>query len=308
MVKFWDSLAEGLAGTWNARLLLPAFAFWGGGLLAWVWRSGWSDLQTFLNNTGEALGISLAVGLLVLLGVSGWLVQQFTRTALRLAEGYWPPPFRKWGYSRAGKISAKIEAKKERWNDLAIKAQDPEGGGLSVKAYNEYTRLDASVVMNYPRQVKLFLPTRLGNILRAAEEYPAVRYGLETRITWPRLWLLLPEEARQELAGARAGLDERARYMVWGLLFAAWSVWAWWAVPVALAAAAASYLGMVQAAGVYGELLRSAYDLYRFEIYKALRWELPPMPCDEEIHGRELTRYLHRGQAAETLSFKNMPE
>lgn len=44
----------------------------------------------------------------------------------------------------------------------------------------------------YPRDVKLLMPTLLGNVLRAAEISAGGRYGFDTLIVFPRLEPLLP--------------------------------------------------------------------------------------------------------------------
>ena len=58
-----------------------------------------------------------------------------------------------------------------------------------------------------PAAPDYFLPTRIGNILRAAERRPADKYGLDTITLWPHLRLPLPETTRQELRAVRASLD-----------------------------------------------------------------------------------------------------
>src|SRR6266498_1987653 len=42
------------------------------------------------------------------------------------------------------------------------------------------------------------LPTRLGNILRAAERYPISHYGMDAVYFWPRLFPLLPPEFKAD--------------------------------------------------------------------------------------------------------------
>jgi hypothetical protein len=88
----------------------------------------------------------------------------------------------------------------------------------------------------YPAAVGYLLPTPIGNILRAAERRPADKYGLDTIIVWPHLWLLLPETTRRELRTARTSLDTAVAAATWGLLFcvftpltplAAPSAWPW---------------------------------------------------------------------------------
>lgn len=54
---------------------------------------------------------------------------------------------------------------------------------------------------------------------------------------------------------------------------------------------------MIQAAQVYGVLLESAFDLYRFQLYKALHWPLPKTPAEEKGLGQKLTDYLWHGSA-----------
>ncbi|MEV1005619.1 hypothetical protein [Nonomuraea sp. NPDC050202] len=120
------------------------------------------------------------------------------------------------------------------------------------------------------------LPTALGNILRAGELRPLRRYGLDVLIAWPRLWLVLPETARQEISGARTRLDVVGRTMVWALAAGVWSVFVWWAVPVAVLLAISAYRGgVLPAARVYSDLVEAAFDLYRWELYKALRLPMP---------------------------------
>ena len=99
-------------------------------------------------------------------------------------------------------------------------------------------------------------------------------------------------------------MDDAVRLLLWGALVAVWTGWAWWALAAALVVILFAYLGMCQAAGVYGELFRSAYDLSRFELYKSLKLELPVKPDEEEAAGKMLTLFLHRGETAGIKAFK----
>jgi hypothetical protein len=49
----------------------------------------------------------------------------------------------------------------------------------------------------------------LGNVLRAAEDYPGddERYGMDAVFYWPRLYLILPSDARSLADSYRSGLD-----------------------------------------------------------------------------------------------------
>jgi len=299
VTKFWDKLAEGLAGQWTAQALGPALAFWGGGLLAWAWRYSWQPLVDWLvalDNT--AAYVALAVGGLVLLAASAAAATWLQLAVLRLAEGYWPGPFRRLRFALARRLEKRLQGKDERWQQLA----DVEPQRRSAEQQAEYAQLDAELA-GCPVDPRRLMPTRLGNLLRAAEEYPQVRYGLTMGVCWPRLWLLLPKEAQETLAGARERLNSAARLWVWSVLFAVWTMWAWWAVPLAAVAAVAAWWGMLNAAGVYGDLLRAAVDLHRLTLYEELRWPLPSGPADEPAHGRQLSEYLFRGTGSEKLQF-----
>jgi hypothetical protein len=91
-----------------------------------------------------------------------------------------------------------------------------------------------------PNVASHYLPTRIGNILRAAETWPADKYGLDAVVVWPRLWLLLPDISRQELLAARAALDSAVAAVIWGLLFCVFTIWTPFAIPAGLAVAAAA--------------------------------------------------------------------
>ena len=297
--KFWDKLAEGLASRWAAQALGPVLVFWCGGLLAWVHRHGWKQLIEQLETLDStAAYIALAVGGLLLLAASSAAATWLQLPVLRLAEGYWPGPLRRLRFARARHLRRRLQEKEERWQALA----EIESEQRTAEQQAEYARLDAELA-RYPVDPRHLMPTRLGNLLRAAEEYPRLRYGLVMGVCWPRLWLLLPKETQETLAGARERLNGAVRLFVWGVLFVIWTIWAWWAAPLALVAAVSAYRGMLSAAGVYGDLLRAAFDLHRFALYEALRWPLPHGPAGEGPRGQQLSVYLSRGAGEKGLLF-----
>jgi hypothetical protein len=311
MVKFWDKIIEGLAGAWNARLLLPAAAWLIAGVLAFTLRYGLATLEKLLASLNTTSGVALAVAGLFLMAVLSWLVQQLTLPFLRLFEGYWSGIFAGLAHylaRRAGQGAADLRDWRNYlyWpyavaaqKDATLQLEDY----LSAQELADYARLDFECE-TYPKKYAHFLPTRLGNLLRAAEEYPWIRYGLEIQTTWPRLWLVLPETARQELSQARAALDQQAQLLLWGILLSTWVLWSWWAVVAALVVAFAACQSLVAAAGAYGELLRAAYDLHRFSLYRTLGWKPPLRAQEEPACGKSLTRYLHHGEMPGWMTFE----
>ncbi|WP_174708763.1 hypothetical protein [Nostoc sp. TCL240-02] len=140
------------------------------------------------------------------------------------------------------------------------------------------------------------MPTRLGNILRAAEQRPLEKYGLDAIVCWSRLWLLLSDAVKKDLQEARADLNTAVRIWLWSLLFIVWTIWVWWAAPVGIICAIfAYYYWAIDAARNYGELIDATFDLHRHLLYQSLRWYLPPEPDKERLAGKSLTEYLWRG-------------
>jgi hypothetical protein len=303
--KFWEKLGEELAGRWASQTLGPMLAFWGGGILAWIWHTNrdWPQLEKRLAaiNTPAAY-VALAVGGLLVLAASSTIMNWLQLPTLRLLEGYWPWPLRGLRFGLARLRAKSLEKKENRWQRLANVAPDKRTPGQQ----SEYVRLDAELA-RYPVDSRLLLPTTLGNILRSAEEYPQVRYGLGMSVCWPRLWLVIPKETQETLAQTRQQLDSATRFFAWGVLFAIWTVWAWWAVPVALLVAISAYWAALQAAGAYADLLRAAFDLHRFTLYEQTRFPLPTTPTQEDATGQKLSEYLFRGTDSADIEFVHPP-
>jgi hypothetical protein len=301
--SFWEQVGKDLAGKWTARVLLPAFAFWGGGLLAYAWRHGWSTPTTWWNARASHEQIALLVGVLIVVAFLAAVMERLQGTIIRSAEGYWPWPLRWLRFLLARLWRRWMGWKSDRWNALAEKC-DGQPESLPPKERAAYARLDA-VLARFPVDPGRAMPTRLGNVLRAAEEYPQVRYGLTANVCWPRLWLLLPDGVQEDISAAREQLNAAARLCGWGVLFCVWVVWAWWAVPAGLAVALLAYRGMILSALVYGELVRSAFDLHRFALYEHVRWAPPRWADDEVARGKRLTEYLFRGTTVGPLHFEH---
>lgn len=305
ITALWSSLGGKVGERWASLLLSPALVFWGGGLLAWVWRhggffgadSGWQELERGWASTFGGLTaagqVVLAVLALLVVAASARLAETLTLGVLRILEGYWPKwasPLRTWLVAlRASAINRRAR----RWRELAQRRLD-----LTSAEHAEYVALNARRAMVPPAPANR-MPTRLGDVLSAAESRPRHRYGLEAVVCWPHLWLAMPEEARVEVSTARARLDEAARVWLWSVLFVVWVVFTWWAVVPAVLGTLVGYRLAISAAVGYGGLVLTCFDLYRKDLYEALGWEFPAGPQQQYETGRRLTAYLERGPALE---------
>ncbi|MBW4472563.1 MAG: hypothetical protein KME45_19655 [Stenomitos rutilans HA7619-LM2] len=290
--KFLESLGDTLAKEWVAKVLTPAFVFWFGGLLSWVLHSqaNWDTLEQWLNQKTLVQPLTTLIVALLVVATSAIAVQQFELPVLRLLEGYWP----RWLQLLRRRLikGQKLKAEKAEKRFQALASMGIEN--LTPEEADEYVQLDWQLKQT-PTQSDRLMPTQLGNILRAAERRPLEKYGLESVICFPRLWLLLPNEVKTELMEARARLNTMARVLVWSILFEVWTVWSWWAIPIGLLSAFLAYRWLLNAAAIYGDLVESAFDLHRTALYKTLRWKLPKTPTEEQASGRALTDYLWRG-------------
>jgi len=299
---YWDSVAGKLADRFLA-LSSQALVFWTGGLLAWaIARGGVRGLdgpERRLAGYSAPGQVAVLVVALLLVAASAIAVRRLTFPVLRLLEGYWPWPA---GPLRDRLITSGERRAREARDELQELAGPVRDGTATRQQRDRYVRLDARL-RQMPTTSRL-LPTPIGNILRAAESRPADKYGLDPVSLWPHLWLVMPDTARQELAGARDALDSSVSAVIWSLLFIAFAVWSPWAVAAGLGVAALTLLVWVPArAATFATLVETAFDLYRQDLYVQLRWPLPATPHDERGEGRRVTTYLVRGSDADTPVF-----
>jgi len=163
----------------------------------------------------------------------------------------------------------------------------------------------------FPARLNWVMPTRLGNHLRAAETYSFLRYNLDAPVIWPRLRETLPEAFAGRLGEAKMNMDLMVVLttlalifgVVWGGVFvvvpdASLAVVKWVAAPVAFLAgvgmARVAYLNAAQSALAYGELLKTAFDLYRWQVLEALHLDLPAdLESERELWG-EISGLFYR--------------
>lgn len=307
--EFVKSMSGKLADRWAG--LGSAVVFWFGLLGVWLWaHDGWrrvGQASGWLAGQSDLSALVVLVGALLVAAAPAVLVARVSAPVLRLLEGYWPARgVRDWRIrARQQQLASELAA----FQQLA--AASHAGQALTRDQIEAYARLDRSL-HHRPTDPGRVMPTRVGDVLRAGEDRPRTRYGLDSVIVWPRLWLVLPEATRLELATARGSLDQAVAGVVWGLLFAAASPLAaaagastGWGLP-ALAGAAVG-VGTATAAGLwwlpvramtFAVLLDASFDLHRFTLYEQLRWPLPATPGQEPQTGAALTAFLWRGSHA----------
>jgi len=168
---FFKSISGKLAEQWVGTILTPAFIFWAGGATIALQTYGWQTLSTQFSTYPEPLQIALLIIGFCVIAASGFVVQRFDLSVLRFLEGYWPTPLRPRRRRLVRNALKQHQQVLDRWQRLAH--LDP--AQLTAEQQEEFIQLDQQQLrMPAPNQM---MPTRLGNLLRAAERRPLENMG-----------------------------------------------------------------------------------------------------------------------------------
>lgn len=178
-----------------------------------------------------------------------------------------------------------------RWHEVRMEELDEETG-QGVRRYYRYPQGEDE---------RNLMPTRLGNVLLAAESYPRDRYRIDPIIFWPRLYPLLPEQVQREheeyiinyefplVVSFEAALTTLLSATM--LVLTRQSPGLFLAVLLCgMALSYAFYHLSLSAAEEYGEQLRSAFDLYRDRLLDA--WPTVPDVMDEREAFRAIREFV----------------
>jgi hypothetical protein len=305
METLWKSVIE-LSG--KPRLLnslLPTAIFLAGlGALYVHAQIGWQNLFQWWQALATSTQLVLAAASLLLVVATAAPFDAFTPTFLRWAEGYWSDNrLLRWLYEWRRKHHHRVvEESQRKFGELRDK-QDK--GMLSHQEKRHVQQLD-ELLHYYPPDPQRAMPTFLGNIIHAAEDHARVRYGLDPVVVWARLYSSLNSTIQDAVETSQANLSLAVRLIAQAAFFAVigalfefasgkWPI----GLLVLIASWAVAYLAYqaaIQATKSYGELIRAAFDLYRFDLYQSLHLPLPAQSGDEELeNGDVLTRFLWRG-------------
>lgn len=288
--KFWETIGENITGDLRLRHLGTILVFWGGGLLIWFIKDGFSPFFRLSQITALQAGLIFILIFSVMI-LSNSIITSLTLPLLYLFEGYWTL----WPFNHLRLWLTSLLRK--RWQNLSegeYQKLTKATTHLDQIQTQRLAHLDTELITAFPKQYNLFLPTMTGNLLRSAEEYPQYWYGLQVEITWPRLWLLLPEEVQKEITTAHQEFESNISRIGWSILFSIWVGISWWAVVISVLSAIIFCRRMYATGRVYGQLICSAYDLYRFVLYSNLGWPLPINPNNEREKGEQVNQFLRR--------------
>jgi hypothetical protein len=246
--------------------------------------TGWEKLPVISRSL-------IGIGGSVVVIVFAYLLYNFQYSLIRLFEGYWPRRrFFLWLRNRRAASYQRL------WQRLHSQAQ-------SASTPQEANEIWAELLAFYPPPTHLdkMMPTRLGNILRAAEIYPYERYGIDAVVIWPRLRPLLKPEVMALLEDRKTTLTFMLSMSLLSALFSLiwcpvlafsnrWDLFLLGALGWPLAWMC--YQNALQSALAHGEQLKVTFDLYRHELLRALNRPIPAE--DERKEWLRLTRFFQR--------------
>ena len=171
-------------------------------------------------------------------------------------------------------------------------------------------RLHRILFLYYPPKQSQIMPTQLGNVLKSAEMYTNERYRLDAVLIWSRLQPLLPKEFMDAAEDSKTSLDLMitlsALILFFGSPLSAY---------LAMITAVSPYLGAItflimllivlflswltykngiQVALAFGENIKSAFDLYRWNVLEGLNLKLPENLDEERKIWADLCEFLYR--------------
>jgi hypothetical protein len=190
----------------------------------------------------------------------------------------------------------------------------------------------ANYSLLYPEDLDDVLPSRFGNTLKAAENYSGERYGLDGVQFWPRLVHVIPIDYKMSIDNARNELSFLVNMSVLSITFSFLCVsavfYTMWMVNVGhtgpeifiqfwseaakyLIAAALGFLSggffynaSIFSVGSFGLMIRSSFDLFRFDLLKKLGVERPKDSIEEFECWNKLNELIVLG--SHSLTYKKI--
>ncbi|BFP53649.1 hypothetical protein SCMC78_34560 [Streptomyces sp. CMC78] len=199
-----------------------------------------------------------------------------------------------------------LEARRRRWDGATRRlrgailqaaerdAQGADAGRADALALRRRRQRDR---LGPARPVR---PTRIGDrYARTAERVRRVNGLDDLALVWPRLWTVLPDPLRTEIAAARVGTSDAARLFGWGTLYLALSV-CWW--PAALLGTAIFAVATVRARSTsenLSALIETAVDLHSADLSERLGL---PAASSQVAAGQAITDQLRGAPSRDDAS------
>lgn len=246
---------------------LPAFVFVLGSLWAFGLAVGSGQLESWVTDLDAVEQTLGALVLVLLISMVAFMLRALSRPVTELFAGVALPPAIASAFTQ-GQVRARNRAAR-----LLEGTASPGSPMVNQEA-------EAWLQSRFPQDDRDLKPTLFGNLLASVSEHPTMAYSMVGSLWWPRLYPLLPGSFQDTLAGAQAPMMALLNLsFVFGalailgalaaLLTAQWLVAILWVIGSVILARLA-YRGAVSQAAEVGNMLRVAFDLYRYDILDQL--------------------------------------
>jgi hypothetical protein len=294
--------------------------------------------EFFINPKGTQQLVSLGIVVFIFTVIIGFTLTALNTFVLKMFEGYVIPLPVNFLYRKAKRIHQR-KAQRLKWKRDWLKhqilkreesapypGQKDELRVLRRRYYGVASRYN----LNYPEDPGDVMPTRFGNTLKAAENYPRERYGFDGVIIWPRLFQVIPNEYKLNIDSVRNELSFLVNMSVLSIFFSFLCILAVFytmlkvkgagsdpsfyfqflkdAIPflfiaaISLAIARFFYEASIFSVGSYGLVVRSSFDLFRMDLLKKLHVPRPENSNKEFYAWKELNELIVLGKHSLTHS------
>lgn len=287
-------------------------------------------LGSKFNPFGES-GLLLALITVIL----GFTLTSLNTFIYKVFEGYiliWRLPFLRTSEIKRSRRLKKIQ------QSIAKKVKRLEQGGLSRRVERRIEDLRstekallARYDLQFPPTEEEILPTKFGNILKAAETYPISRYRIDAVPMWPRLIQVMPlsyyakvDEVSNQVSFLMNCTILTVSYAVMTLSLSTYYLFQQILSPVSSSSVEIlAYLGLFVLATIisivflraselvvleYGYLIRSSFDLFRRQLLRQLDID-PPLNLEEEqTMWERLSYFINIGDNNGLIDFNFRPD
>ena len=287
-----------------------------------------SDLQAKLGRIALGEDKWAAVFLVFVVVVVTGFLYNLNVPIIRLYEGYpWKDSWVGWVWTRrkrelyrqTGPLRLALRHLRRQ-----LSAADPQNE-LIGELQSQQTALARYINGEMPDRENLVLPTRFGNVIRCFERYSDVAYGMDAIVLWPRLVGKIESGFASTIDEAKTSVDFMvhssflcaisglAAIFIGVFTHAPWSVasvlhWGWRSI-LFLGLAVVFYTFAIVRARAWGEQVKSAFDLYRFDLLKSLGYKQQPLTYFQEkaLWHRISVQLLYADSREKPLSYQDAP-
>lgn len=229
--------------------------------------------------------------------VGGILLLAVNRDLYRIMEGYGkynPVKLFAWFEKRRYQNTInELEKLDDEYRECYAAKMD-----FPVKSRTRRNEIMRQLAEEFPDKEEYLLPTPFGNVLRSFEIYPRVMYGLEAIDGWGRLLTIVPKDYTELIDSAKSQVDFwvnmgvvfillQIEYVSLTYIFGNGLI-NWWVVLILIALGTIPPMRATSAAREWGDLIKSAFDMFAPEMREALGFDVP---ADRDEEKSQWTRF-----------------